>query len=129
MRKTKDPSVILALGKRLFEAKRTLSPEAYEALLWSEPELRHEAKRSALLRDKVGRLITIYLTPAIRDNVDKLPWTGWGTLRELPKLGNEALIALFERGAIHRRSTREDIDRLRSAQKAANVAARHRGDW
>jgi hypothetical protein len=49
--------------------------------------------------------------------------------REAPKLGDPALRWLFARGAIDRFSTREDIDRLWSAQKAKNVAARHDGDW
>jgi hypothetical protein len=65
----------------------------------------------------------------LRDYIDWLPETGWGTLRELPKLGESTLRSLFERGAIGPSTTRKDLDHLRSAQKRANVAARHAGDW
>jgi hypothetical protein len=67
--------------------------------------------------------------PVILDNLDRLPRTGWGTLRELSKLSEDALRCLFARGAIGPGTTREAIDRLRSAQKSKNVAPRHVGDW
>jgi hypothetical protein len=106
----KDPKVLIALGARLAEAKRTLSPDAYDAFKRREPELRHEAEPWRVAHDKAQRLIKIASLLALRDNVDKLPWTGWGTLRELPKLGETTLRCLLERGAINRLSTREDVD-------------------
>jgi hypothetical protein len=118
----KNPKNLIALGVRLAEAKRTLSPDAYEAFMRRERELRHEAKPGQLLHDKAHRLIRIASMRVFRDYIDNLPWTGWSTLRELPKLGEPTLRCLLDRGAINRSSTREDIDRLRSAQKPNNVA-------
>jgi hypothetical protein len=125
----KDPKNLIALGVRLAEAKRTLSPDAYDAFIHRERELRHEAKPGQLLHDKARRLIRIASMRVLRDNIDRMPWTGWSTLRELPKLGEPALRCLFARGAINRSSTREDMDWRRSVQKLSNVAARHTGEW
>jgi hypothetical protein len=125
----KDSKNLIALGVRLAEAKRTLSPDAYDAFIRRERELRHEAKPGQLLHDKARRLIRIASMQVLRDNIDRMPWTGWSTLRELPKLGEPALRCLFARGAINRSSTREDMDWLRSVQKLSNVAARHTGEW
>jgi hypothetical protein len=49
----KNPKNLIALGVRLAEAKRTLAPDAYEAFMRRERELRHEAKPGQLLHDKV----------------------------------------------------------------------------
>ena len=124
----KDPAKLIALGARLAEAKRTLSPVAYAAFVRAEPELRHEAKPGQPTVDKALRLIRIASLPAIRDNIASLPWIGWSALPELPKLGEPALRVAFERGTINRNSSRADIDDARSFQKKAHVAERHRGD-
>jgi hypothetical protein len=124
----KDPRKLIELGARLAEAKRTLPAIEYDAFKRREPELRHEAKPGQLTRDKDGRLIRIASIPALRENIGSLPWVGWGGLRELSKLGESTLRCLLERGTINRRSTRADIDDLRSAQKRGHVAERHRGD-
>jgi hypothetical protein len=108
--KEKDPRKLLALGARLAEAKWTLSPVDYEAFKHREPELRHETKPGLLTDDKAERSIRLAAMPVIQDNADKLPRTGWGTLRELSKLGEATLRCLFERGAIGPHSTRENID-------------------
>ena len=121
----KDPRKLLALAARLAEAKRALSAADYEAFKSNEPELRHEARPSEVTHDQAERLIRLWSMRVIRDNPNKLPRTGWGTLRELSKLSEDALRALFARGAIGPRSTREDIDRLRTAQTSRNVASRH----
>jgi hypothetical protein len=78
----------------------------------------HEAKLGQLLHDKANRLIRVASLLVLRDNINKLPESGRSTSRELPKLGEAALRCLFARGAINRSSTREDVDRLRSAQTA-----------
>jgi hypothetical protein len=124
----KDPRKLLELGARLAEAERTLSPDGFDAFMGQEQELWHETKPGQLLRDKARRLIQLASMPVLWEFSDRLPRTGWGTLRELPKLG-AALRCLLERGAITPATTREDVDRLRSAQKQGNVAPRHRGDW
>jgi hypothetical protein len=128
-RTEKNPKILIALGVRLAEAKRTLSPDGYDAFNRREPELWHEAKPGQLVADKDQRLIRLASMQVLRDNIDRMPWTGLSTLRELPKLGEPALRCLFARGAINRSSTREDIDWLRSVQKLSNVAARHTGEW
>jgi hypothetical protein len=97
----KDPKMLIALGAKLAEAKRTLSPEGYDAFKRREPELWHETKHGKLVDDKDRRLIRIASIQALRDNVDKLPSTGWSTLRELPKLGEPTLRCLLERGALN----------------------------
>jgi hypothetical protein len=125
----KNPKNLIALGARLAEAKQTLPPDGYDAFKRREPELRHETKPWKVANDKAQRLIRIASIQALRDNVDKLPRTGWAALRELPKLSEPVLRCLLERGAINPSSTREDIDRFRSAQKRANVAERHKGDF
>jgi hypothetical protein len=124
----KDPAKLIELGARLAEAKRTLTPADYDSFKRRDPELQHEAKPGQLTRDKAQRLIRIASMAALRDNVDSLPWVGWGGLRELSKLGEPTLRCLFERGTLNRHSNRADIDDLRSTQKRAHVAERHRGD-
>jgi hypothetical protein len=124
----RNPVKLLELGARLAKAKRELSPAECEAFKYREPELRHEARPEEVNEDKAERLVRLAAMPAIRDNIDKLPRTGWATLRELPKLGEATLRCLFARGAIGPHTTRENIDALRSAQASRNVAPRH-GDW
>ena len=123
--KTKDPKVLIALGERLIKAKRELSAVDFETFKSNEPELRHEAWPLEVIVDKAERLMRLAAMPAVRDNINKLPRTGWGTLRELSKLEEPALRCLFARGAIGPHSTREDIDRLRVAQTSRAVASRH----
>jgi hypothetical protein len=125
--KEKDPKVLIALGERLIKAKRELSAADYEAFKYNEPELRHEARPEEVTVDKAEQLARLASMPAVRDNIDKLPRTGWAALRELSKLNETALRCLFARGAIGPHSTREDIDRLRTAQTSRNVAPRHPG--
>jgi hypothetical protein len=125
----KDPRKRLELGKRLNEAKRALSADAFDSFMRHEAELQHESRPGQLLRDKARRLAQIAALRVLWDFIAALPCTGWSTLRELPKLGETTLRCLLERGAINPATTREDIDRLRSALKRGNVAARHRGDW
>jgi hypothetical protein len=125
----KIPQKLLELGRRLVEAKRTLSADAFDSFMHRELELQHESRPGQLLRDKARRLAQVALLRVLWDFIAVLPCTGWSTLRELPKLGEATLRCLLERGAINRSTTREDVDRLRSAQKRGNVAARHRGDW
>jgi hypothetical protein len=124
----KNPAKLIELGRRLAEAKSTLSPVDYLSFKRREPELRHEAKPGRLTHDKDQRLIRLWSMSIIRDNVGNLPWVGWGGLRELSKLGEAALRCAFERGTINRHSSRADIDDARSIQKKAHVAERHRGD-
>jgi hypothetical protein len=125
--KTKDPRVLVALGVRLLEAKRTLSTADFEALKLSEVELQHEAYPGTPTTDKAERLMRLASMPVILDNIDKLPRTGWSALRELSKLGEPALRSLFARGAIGPHGDREAIDALRTAQTSKNVAPRHPG--
>ena len=63
---------------RLAEAKRTLSAVDYEAFKRARAELRHEAGRDELTRDKDQRLIRCRRCRANRDNVNNLPWVGCG---------------------------------------------------
>jgi hypothetical protein len=108
-----------------------LSPAEYEAFKYNEPELRHEAEARSgeVTKDKAERLIRLALMPVLWNDIDRLPQTGWGTLRELSKLNEDALRCLFPHGSIGPYSTRENIDALRSAQKSKNVAPRHPEDW
>jgi hypothetical protein len=121
--KEKDPKVLIALGARLAEAKRTLSAADYEAFKYNEPELRHEAYPEEVTVDKAERLRRLASMPVIHDNLDKLPRTGWAALRELSKLNEMALRCLFARGAIGPHSTREDIDRLRRRRRPKRRSA------
>ena len=124
----KDPRKLMELGRRLDVAKSTLSPEAYVAFKCKEREMYHETKHEKLIVDKDVRLIAISRSPILNKYIDNLPWAGWGTLRELLKLGEGVLENLFIRGAINRFTTREDIDRFRTAQKppeGGGVANRH----
>ena len=124
----KNPRVLMELGRRLDKARKTLSPEAYDAFKRKEREMYHETKHEILVNDKDVRLIAISRSPVLNKYIDNLPWTGWGTLRELLKLGEGILENLLIRGAINRFSTREDIDQFRTAQKppdSGGVADRH----
>jgi hypothetical protein len=124
----KDPRKLLELGKRLAEAKLTLSAADYDSFKYNEPELRHEARPEEVTRAKDQRLIWIASMPVLWDYVDRLP-QGWAALRELSKLREAALRGLFARGAIGPTSTRDTVDNFRTAQTARGVAPRHRGDW
>jgi hypothetical protein len=124
----KNPKALIALGARLAEAKRTLSPDAYDAFRRREPELWHETKPGKLVDDKDRRLIRIASMPVLRDHVDKLPATGWSTLRELPKLG-PARASLPHRA--RRDQSLEHARGCRSAalSQTANIAPRDVGEW
>jgi hypothetical protein len=123
----KDPRKLMALAARLAEAKRTLSAVDFEAFKHAEPELRHEARPEEVTVDKAERLIRLFSMPVILDNLDKLPRTGWATLRELSKLSEATLRALFACNAIGPWSYRENINQLRAAQTSKTVAPRHPG--
>jgi hypothetical protein len=67
--KEKDPKVLIALGVRLLEAKRTLSVVDFEAFMSNEPELRHEAYHEEVTVDKAERLMRLASMPVILDNL------------------------------------------------------------
>ena len=89
----KNRKILIALGVRLAEAKRTLTPEGYDAFKRRERELLHGTKPGRFVVDKAKRLIRLASLQVLRDNIDKLPSTGWSTLRELPKLGESKFAA------------------------------------
>jgi hypothetical protein len=125
----KDPCALMALGLRLKTAKETLPAAEYDAFRRAEPELYHEARPEDLVEDKDERLIKLASMQVCWDYIDRLPSTGWATLRELSKLSEPVLRELFRRGAITSRTTRENIDCFRSVQKiragGQGVADRH----
>jgi hypothetical protein len=113
----KNPRALMALRLRLKTAKETLPAAEYDAFRRAEPELYHEAQPEDLVEDKDERLIKLASTQVCWDYIDQLPATGWATLRELSKLSEPVLRELFRRGAVAARTTHEDIDCFRSAQK------------
>jgi|HubBroStandDraft_6_1064221.scaffolds.fasta_scaffold819789_2 hypothetical protein len=94
----KDPRKLLELGKRLAEAKRSLSPVAYTALVYAEPELRHEFHPEKPTADKEQRLRRLAAMRVLWDFINQLPRAGWSALRELSKLNEQTLRCMFERG-------------------------------
>ena len=80
--KTKDPKILIALGQRLLEAKRTLSAADFEAFKYREPELRHEAYPAEMTVDKAERLRRLASMPVIHEASPSAParlGVGWPT--------------------------------------------------
>jgi hypothetical protein len=129
-KKPKDPEMWLALGDRCKIAKDTLSHDAYVAFLREQRELWHEVtgKPCKDFINMAQRIINFSQRPVIREFRGHLPWTGWGTLRQLTCLGDEKLRYLFETGEINRHFKRFHADVFRSMQKQGRIAPRHRGD-
>jgi hypothetical protein len=127
--KAKDPMIWMRLGKRCDAARSTLSRADYVTFLRAQPEFVHEATGKPVkdITGMTGRIINISRMQVLWDNADKLPWAGWGTLRELSKLGDRKLRHLFAHGLINSGTARAQVDALRTAQypERKAVAPRH----
>lgn len=136
--KEKDPRVLLTLALEGDRVRRDEGSAAFAAWVAATPEFCHEDHPGKPLCDLVERLIALAKMPCVWTHMHLMPRTGRATLRELHKLTsggpitrNEQLKSMLERGTVNPRTTREDVDNIRSVLKMqaghAEVAPRHRG--
>jgi hypothetical protein len=124
--KRKSGRELLSLGRECLRAKRELPPADYRQWKRKHPLLRHESRPDQVVRDLDVRLAHLAAMPVLWEFKHRLPDTGIATLRELPKLGEIWLRALFEASLIGPWTTRKQIDVLRALQQRKPVAPRHR---
>ena len=136
--KETDPRVLLTLALEAEAIRIEQGEVAYQEFKARQLAFCHEAHPGRVVLDLVERLVTLAQMPCVWSHMHLMPRTGVGALREILKLTvggpisrNEQLKSLLERGTVNPKTTREDIDNIRSAQKMAagrtEVAPRHRG--